>query len=87
MPYYVYVLLCADGTFYTGSTSNLKRRVKQHENGAHRRAYTYSRRPVKLVWSKQFETQEEAEEGEKAVKRWSRARKEALLDLPNRQED
>lgn len=87
MPYYVYVLLCADGTFYTGSTSNLTRRVRQHSNGSLRRAYTYSRRPVKLVWAKEFETQEEAEAEEKVVKRWSKARKETLLELTNREED
>ena len=87
MPYYVYVLLCADGTFYTGSTSNLTRRVRQHINGSHRRAYTYSRRPVRLVWAKECETQEEAEAEEKVVKNWSRARKETLLDLSDRQED
>lgn len=87
MPYYVYVLLCADGTFYTGSTSNLTRRVRQHANGSLRRAYTYSRRPVRLVWSKEFETQEEAEAEEKVVKRWSRARKEALLEPESRRGD
>lgn len=80
MPYYVYVLLCADGTFYTGSTSNLARRVRQHSNGSLRRAYTYSRRPVKLVWFKEYATQEEAEKEEKAVKRWGRTKKQALLD-------
>jgi len=87
MPYYVYVLLCADGTFYTGSTSNLTRRVSLHINGSLRRAYTYSRRPVRLVLAKEFETQEEAEAEEKVVKNWSRARKETLLDLSDRQED
>ncbi len=87
MPYYVYVLLCADGTFYTGSTSNLTRRVRQHANGSLRRAYTYSRRPVRLVWSKEFETQEEAEAEEKVVKRWSRARKEALLEPESQRGD
>lgn len=80
MPYYVYILLCADGTFYTGSTSNLTRRIRQHSNGSLRRAYTYSRRPVRLVWFKEFATLEEAEAEEKVVKRWARAKKQALLD-------
>jgi predicted GIY-YIG superfamily endonuclease len=79
MPYYVYILLCSDGTFYTGSTSDLKRRVRQHENGSLHRAYTYSRRPVKLIWSQEFATKDEAKAGEKKVKNWKREKKEGLL--------
>lgn len=79
MAYHVYVLLCADGTYYTGLTSNLQRRIKQHENGSLHRAYTYSRRPVRLVWSQEYLTLEEARAGEKRVKNWSREKKDTLL--------
>jgi predicted GIY-YIG superfamily endonuclease len=79
MTFHVYVLLCADGTYYTGLTSNLKRRIRQHENGSLHRAYTYSRRPVRLVWSQEFPTLEEARAGEKRVKNWAREKKDALL--------
>jgi predicted GIY-YIG superfamily endonuclease len=79
MTFHVYVLLCADGTYYTGLTSNLKRRIRQHENGSLHRAYTYSRRPVRLVWSQEFPTLEEARAGEKRVKNWTREKKDALL--------
>jgi predicted GIY-YIG superfamily endonuclease len=86
MPHYVYILLCSDGTFYTGSTSDLKRRIRQHENGSLHRAYTYSRRPVKLVWSQEYATKEEAKAGEKKVKNWKREKKEGLLHSSDEKE-
>jgi len=85
MTYHVYVLLCADGTYYTGLTSHLQRRIRQHVNGSLHRAYTYSRRPVRLVWSQEFQTLEEARMGEKKVKNWSREKKDALLQTGDEQ--
>lgn len=79
MPYHVYLLLCADGTYYTGYTGDLSRRLKQHQSGAIPRSYTKSRRPVKLVWVGEFDTKEEARENEKKIKRWKTERKETLI--------
>ena len=79
MPYHVYILLCVDGTFYTGYTGDLARRLKQHQAGAIPRSYTKSRRPVKLVWAGEFETKDEARAHEKKIKRWKTERKETLI--------
>jgi predicted GIY-YIG superfamily endonuclease len=79
MTYFVYILRCADGTYYTGYTANLIRRYKQHQSGAIPRSYTKSRRPVELVWAGEFETKEEARTNEKKIKRWNTKRKEDLI--------
>jgi putative endonuclease len=75
----VYVLLCRDGSFYVGVTSNVEVRVAEHTEGLDRRCYTYSRRPVELVYSAPFNTPDEAIHAEKQLKGWSRAKKAALL--------
>jgi tRNA/rRNA methyltransferase len=87
MPYHVYILLCADGTFYTGYTGDLARRLKQHQAGAIPRSYTKSRRPVKLVWAGEFETKDEARAHEKKIKRWKTERKETLIHADQAQTD
>ncbi len=79
MPYYVYILLCADGSFYTGYTGDLKRRLKQHQSGSIPRSYTKPRRPVKLVWAGGFETKDEARAQEKKINHWKTDRKESLI--------
>lgn len=79
MTYHVYLLLCADGTYYTGYTGDLIRRLKQHQSGSIPRAYTKSRRPVKLVWTSEFETKEEARAHEKRIKQMNTAKKESLI--------
>ena len=79
MPYFVYILKCSDGTYYTGYTGDLIRRVKQHQAGSIPRAYTKPRRPVELVWAREFEMKEEARVNEKKVKRMSTSRKEAMI--------
>jgi len=75
----VYILECADGKYYTGSTTSLEDRINEHQMGIDPFAFTYSRRPVKLVWSETFETQLEAIAIERQLKGWSRAKKEALI--------
>lgn len=87
MPYHVYLLLCADGTYYTGYTGDLSRRLKQHQSGAIPRSYTKSRRPVKLVWVGEFDTKEEARDHEKKIKRWKAERKETLIQADQAQTD
>ena len=87
MPYHVYLLLCADGTYYTGYTGDLSRRLKQHQSGAIPRSYTKSRLPVKLVWAGEFDTKEEARDHEKKIKRWKAERKETLIQADQAQTD
>lgn len=80
MPYVVYILECADGSYYTGSAADLSQRIWQHETGASPSAYTYSRRPVRLVWtSEECKKYSIALQREKQIKGWSRAKKQALI--------
>jgi putative endonuclease len=79
MSYTVYILLCADGSYYTGSANDVTRRLHEHQQGLSPIAYTFRRRPVKLVWSEEVETLGEALAHERQVKGWSRAKKEALI--------
>ena len=78
MPFYTYMLHCADRSFYVGHTDDLQTRVAQHEaRGV--ASYTQIRRPVKLVWSQDFSTRIEAIEAERQIKGWSPAKKLALI--------
>ncbi len=79
MPCYVYILKCSDDSYYTGSTSELSRRIWEHQEGVEPAAYTFRRRPVELVWSEEVETRLEALTHERQIKGWSRAKKEALI--------
>ncbi len=75
---YVYILECANGSFYTGWTTDLEQRVAAHNAGRGGR-YTRSRRPVKLVYWEEHPDRRSAQQGELALKRLSRARKSALI--------
>lgn len=84
-PWFVYLLRCADDTFYAGITTDTARRVDEHNQGGPRGArYTRSRRPVKLIYSERWTNRSEAGKREAAVKRLSRAEKQALVSI-NRQ--
>jgi len=74
----VYILKCADGSYYTGHTEDLERRIAAHARGDIG-GYTSSRRPLQLIWSEQFASRAETIERERQVKGWSRAKKEALI--------
>lgn len=76
---YVYILECADDSFYVGVTNDVGRRFIEHITGIHDRAYTFEKRPLKLVFCRQFKRPLEAIEYEKQVKGWSRAKKIALI--------
>ena len=78
MAFYVYILRCADGSYYTGHTENLETRLAAHQNGDIK-GPTSTRRPVELVFTDQFASRQEALERERQVKGWSRAKKEALI--------
>jgi putative endonuclease len=76
----VYILRCADGSYYVGiARENLERRVSEHQTGAYA-GYTSRRRPVELVYAAEFPRFEEAIAFERQIKRWSRAKKEALIN-------
>ncbi|MDX9846862.1 MAG: GIY-YIG nuclease family protein [Tenuifilaceae bacterium] len=77
---YVYILKCNDNSYYTGVTNNIERRLAEHESGYNETCYTYKRRPVQLVFFETFPTPMSAIRFEKQVKRWTRAKKEALIE-------
>ena len=77
--YFVYILVCADGTFYVGSTANLTLRLAQHQMGHDLAAYTCRRRPVRLAWYGQLPSLGDALARERQLKGWSRAKKMALI--------
>jgi len=78
--YYVYLLRCADRSLYTGVTNNYVLRMEQHQQGIDSRCYTFRRRPVELVYLATFDDIRDAIAWEKQIKRWSRKKKEALID-------
>lgn len=78
--YTVYILKCSDNSYYVGVTNDIERRVFEHNNSENKKSYTYSRRPVKLVFSQHFQYINQAIEFEKQVKGWRRAKKEALIN-------
>jgi putative endonuclease len=76
---YLYILLCADGSYYVGTArSGLEMRVAEHNNGVYG-GYTASRRPVTLAYSQFFENIADAIAAERQVKGWSRGKKQALI--------
>ena len=85
---YVYILRCSDGSFYTGVTSNLLKRITEHNEGRYPDSYTFSIRPVELLYYAKFTDFRIAIEKEKQIKKWSKIKKQALIDgeyakLPN----
>lgn len=80
MPYYCYILECADRTYYTGWTTDPERRVKQHNKGTGAR-YTRCRLPVKIVYLEPQPDRTTAMKRERAIKRLSRERKIKLIGL------
>jgi len=76
---YLYILLCADGGYYVGTTiDSLERRLAEHEAGTFV-GYTALRRPVKLVFHQHFARLEDAAAAERQIKGWRREKKEALI--------
>lgn len=85
---YVYILKCSDDSYYTGITSNLEQRITDHNSGKFKDSYTSKRRPLDLVFYVEFTDINFAIDKEKQIKKWSRAKKEALINnefeiLPN----
>jgi LAO/AO transport system kinase len=86
MPSWVYILRCKDGSYYSGVTSDLERRLDQHFHSD--AGYVAKRKPFQYLWSDEFANIDDAIAFEKQVKGWSRAKKEALMrgDWPKIQE-
>ena len=78
MPWSVYILRCRDGSLYTGVTNDLDSRVAAHQSGRGAR-YTAGRRPVTVVYNEPAESKSAALKRELQIKRWSKAKKEALI--------
>lgn len=79
MSFWVYILKCADQSYYTGHTDNLERRLQQHHQRLFESCYTASRLPIKLCFAYEFPTRIEALAAERQIKGWSRGKKEALI--------
>lgn len=76
---YLYILKCSNGAYYTGSSKNLERRLQQHQNGEGA-IFTKANLPVKLVYLEEFQRIDEAFYREKQIQKWSRRKKEALIN-------
>ena len=74
------MLECSDRKIYVGHTDDLGRRIAEHEQGLRPHCFTYTRRPLKYLWSHAFNNREEAKAFEKQLKGWSRKKKWALID-------
>jgi len=77
--YFLYILQCADDTLYTGITTDLDRRIKEHNNSKLGAKYTKVRRPVKLIYSQEFINRSEASKEESRIKKLSRQQKLSLF--------
>ena len=77
--YYLYILKCADNTLYTGITTNIERRLKEHNGSNLGAKYTAARRPVELVYQAEFINRSEASKQESTIKNLSRDQKLKLI--------
>lgn len=77
--WFVYILLCTDGSYYTGSTNDIKKRFKDHLGGKGGK-YTRSHKPKKIVYKEELATKSQALKREAEIKKFSRVKKEALVN-------
>ena len=76
--YFVYIVKCSDDSYYTGVTSNLEKRIAEHNSGLIK-GYTSKRLTIELVYSNRFNNVNDAIRSEKQIKGWRREKKEALI--------
>lgn len=79
-PWFVYILRCADGTLYTGVSTDVARRLREHETGKAGAKYTRARGPLMLVYSEVCASRSDAQKREAAIKRLTRTEKELLIN-------
>lgn len=78
--YYFYILRCSDNSLYSGMTTNLEKRLKEHNsNGSRGAKYLRAKKPVVMVYTETFEDLKTAMQREYEIKQWSKAKKEALI--------
>jgi putative endonuclease len=77
--YYIYILYCADKTLYTGITTNLERRLKEHNNSSKGAKYTRSRRPVEIIFSREHPDRSSASKHEYKIKKMTKSEKLKLV--------
>ena len=75
--FFVYILKCSDGSYYTGHSDNIEKRFEEHNGGLC--SYTKDKLPLMVVFTEHFSTREEAIEAEHKIKKWTRKKKEALI--------
>ena len=85
MPFYVYILLCTDGTFYTGYTKNIDARTRLHVNGKGAQ-YTKTHKPERVAYVELFNSRAEAMRREREIKKLSHQQKQNLINSRNRHE-
>ncbi|GGE89665.1 putative endonuclease [Chishuiella changwenlii] len=78
--YYVYIIKCSDKSYYVGITNNIERRIFEHQEGIDPYSYTFKRRPIELMFKKEFINVDQAIQFEKQLKGWSRKKKEAIIN-------
>ena len=78
--WYVYIVECADGSLYTGITTDVRRRLLEHNYSFKAAKYTRSRRPVRVLWTKECENRSEASKEEYRIKRLNRKKKLELIN-------
>ncbi len=79
VPYFVYIVRCSDGTLYTGTTNDIKRRITMHNTTKTGAKYTRYRRPVTIVHSEKYDTKSEALKREYIIKQLTKTEKEKLI--------
>ena len=79
MSFWVYILQCSNGTYYTGHTDDLEKRIAQHQQGEIK-GYSSKRLPINLVFCADFPSRDEAFSRERQIKGWSHRKKQALID-------
>jgi tRNA/rRNA methyltransferase len=77
--FHVYILKCNDNSYYVGHTDNIENRISEHRSAKYR-GYTSKRLPVDVVFVQSFGTRDEAFNAERQIKKWSRTKKEALIE-------
>ena len=80
LPFFVYILKCSDGSYYTGHTDNIESRISAHKLGLGC-TYTKERLPIEVVYVQQFASRYEALSAERQIKGWNRKKKEALMQV------